>query len=62
MIAWLALAVALVDLVLWLIVAWTLRRVWATIGPQVQPLLAMFAPQQTPADPAAAIPEPDGLL
>lgn len=44
MIAWVALVLALVAILLWLIVAYTLRRVWRTVGPQVMPILAMFAP------------------
>lgn len=42
MIAWIALALAALALSLWLVVAYTLRRVWRTVGPQVAPLLAMF--------------------
>lgn len=46
MIAWLALALAIVAILLWLAVAAALRYIWAKAEPQVRPLLAMFAPAQ----------------
>lgn len=44
MIAWLALVIASIALLLWLVVAYTLRRVWRTVGPQVAPMLAFLSP------------------
>lgn len=53
MIAWIALVLAVVAILLWLIVAYTLRRVWQTVGPQVTPLLAMFTPPEPEPEPLA---------
>lgn len=44
MVAWLALAVAVVALIPWLLLGVTVPRFWRKVEPQVRPLLAMFAP------------------
>jgi drug/metabolite transporter (DMT)-like permease len=43
---WLALALAVVGLVLWAVVFVMARRLWRQLKPQLEPLLAMFLPQQ----------------
>lgn len=48
MIAWLALACALVALLPWLLLGALLPRWWRKMEPQLRPLLQMFTPSGSP--------------
>ena len=60
MIAWVAFALALLELVFLVLVVLASRKFWRQMEPMVRPLLAMFSPPATSGPPVDAPPLVDG--
>ena len=48
---WVALALGVLNLVVWVAVVLAARRLWRQLRPQVEPLLAMFLPPVNAPEP-----------